>query len=81
MAPEPPVKPDDEGKKVVDHTGTKIGRLLEVDNDRLWVDPNPSLLATFKSKMGVGRRTDSSYTVDASDVDIITLDAVQVDSL
>lgn len=67
---------DDEGKRVLNTDGTVVGRIVEVREDRAYVDPNPSLTGTIKAKLGWGTAADDAHPLDDGSIERITADAV-----
>ncbi|MDQ2050615.1 PRC-barrel domain containing protein [Natronolimnohabitans sp. A-GB9] len=67
---------DDEGKRVLNTDGTEIGRLVDVQDGRGYVEPDPSLTATIKAKLGWGTRSDDAHPLDEGSIEKITDDAV-----
>lgn len=71
----------DEGKSVVNQSGTTIGRVIEVEGNRAYVDPDPSLTDSIMSKLGWGSRDEDSYVIETDSVSAITDDEVRLSSL
>lgn len=73
----------DEGKRVVNSSGETVGRIVEVRNGVAYVDPDPDILNTMKSKLGWGDATDDpdSYPLRMSDILEITDDEVRLQRL
>jgi len=71
----------DEGKTVVNRSGETIGKIVDVEGNRAYVDPDPSVTDTVMSKLGGGSRDEGSYLLDADSVDEITDDEVRLGSL
>jgi len=71
----------DEGKQIVNHTGETIGRVVEVDDGRAYVDPDPGVTDTVMSKLGWGSRDEGTYALNSDDVETITDDEVRLSSL
>lgn len=72
---------DDEGKNVINQHGETIGRVVEVENNRAYVDPDPGVTDAIMSKLGWGSRDEGSYLLDADSVESITDDEVRLSSL
>ena len=68
--------PADEGKRVVDETGTEVGRLVKVSDGRGYVDPNPSFLDSIKAVLGWGDVYTDAHPLDDGSVAKITEDTV-----
>lgn len=69
---------DDEGKTVVDASGSEIGMVVEVEADTMYVDPHPSLTDKIKTALDWGGRDEDAYPVTASKVDRIEDDKVML---
>ena len=67
---------EDEGKRVLDADGSEVGRIVEVEDGRGYVAPEPSLLETIKTKLGWGGPEVEPHPLDEGSVDRITDDAV-----
>lgn len=59
---------DEEGKRVLNTDGTVVGRIVEVRDERAYVDPNPSLTDTIKAKLGWGTAADDAHPLDAAEL-------------
>lgn len=68
----------DEGKKVVNKAGKKIGMVSKVEGQHVHVDPDPGLTDTIKSKLGWGDADDDTYALNQSDIASVTDDEVQL---
>lgn len=68
----------DEGKTVVNAHGDKIGRITEVRGNTAYVDPDPGMLDTMRSKLGWGDADEDTYPLKDDDVTEITDDEVRV---
>jgi hypothetical protein len=71
----------DEGKSVVNRNGDPIGRVVEVEEHRAYVDPDPGVTDAIMSKLGWGSRDDGSYQLQADDIERVTDDEVRLNSL
>ncbi len=69
---------DDEGKRVVDSSGEKIGIVEDVRGGNAYVNPDPGLMDQMKSKLGWGEADEETYPLDASDVTEVTDDEIRV---
>ncbi|EMA33425.1 hypothetical protein [Halobiforma nitratireducens] len=67
---------DDEGKRVLNNDGTEIGRLVEVNNGRGYVDSDPGITGTIKAKLGWGDADEGAHPLDEGSVERITDDAI-----
>ncbi|TYL39197.1 hypothetical protein CV102_07885 [Natronococcus pandeyae] len=72
---------DDAGKRVVNAEGDEIGILEEVERGTAYVNPDPGLTDTIKSKLGWGDTDEETYRLDADRVDSITDDEVRLGRL
>ena len=68
----------EEGKRVVNNTGEKVGMVSKVEGDRAHVDPDPGIGDTIKSKLGWGDSDEDTYPVDESDIESIDNDEVRL---
>ena len=68
----------DEGKRVVDASGEKIGIVADVRNGMAFVDSDPSLTDTMMSKLGWKEADEDTYPLDTARVHLITDDEVRL---
>ena len=66
----------DEGKRVLNIDGTEVGRIVAVENDHAYVDPDPSILRTISAKLGWGDRKTGAHPLDEGSIEEITDDAI-----
>ena len=66
----------DEGKRVLNTDGSEIGRLVDVENGRGYVEPDPGITETIKAKLGWGSRSENAHPLDEGSIEKITDDAV-----
>lgn len=66
----------DEGKRVLNTDGTVVGRIVAVEGDRAYVDPNPSITDTIKAKLGWGDVSDDAHPLDEGSIAKITEDEI-----
>ncbi|KTG11061.1 hypothetical protein AUR64_07040 [Haloprofundus marisrubri] len=73
----------DEGKRVVDATGTEAGRVVDVRHGTAYVDPDPSVFETLKAKLGWETADEASgaYPLQAAEVQEVTDDEVRLTRL
>ena len=73
----------DEGKRVVNASGDMVGRIVDVRSGVAYVDPDPDIMDTMKSKLGWGDATDDSdsYPLRVGDILEITDDEVHLQRL
>jgi hypothetical protein len=69
---------DDQGKTVVDTAGTELGVVTEVDDNNIYVDPEPSLTEKVMSKLGWGDADEDDYVIESDAISRITDDQVVV---
>jgi len=81
MQPNTDFTASDEGKNVVNENGEMIGRIVEIEQNGAYVDPDPSVTDTIMSKLGWGSRDEGTYLLDADHVETITDDEVRLRSL
>ncbi|MFW5958404.1 MAG: PRC-barrel domain containing protein [Natronomonas sp.] len=72
------VTEDDEGKAVVDSHGEKIGMITEVRSDTAYVDADPGLADTIRSKLGWGDADKDDYPLEKNSIHTITDDEVRL---
>lgn len=72
---------DDEGKRVVNDNGDDIGIVSEVDDGTAYVDPDPGITDTFKSRLGWGDADEETYSLDQRNVEAITNDEIRLKRL
>lgn len=68
---------DDEGKSVVVE-GEKVGIVSEVRGGTAYVDPDPSITESIKSKMGWGEADQETYPIREDSVSEVTDDEVRL---
>lgn len=71
----------DQGKQVVNNSGNTIGRVVEVEGGRAYVDPDPDVTDSIMSKLGWGSRDEEAYPIDSDRVADITDDEIRLESL
>jgi len=67
---------DDVGKAVVNAGGDEVGMVSAVEDDRLYVDPHPSITDRIRTALGWGSDEDDTYPVDEDHVARIEDDGV-----
>lgn len=72
------VTDDDEGKSVVDSSGKKIGMVTEVRDGTAFVDADPGITDTIRSKLGWGDADKDDYALQEDRIDTITDDEVRL---
>lgn len=78
MADRTTISEDDQGKPVVDANGEKIGVVSEVRNDRAYVDADPGLTDSVKSKLGWSDADEDDYVLAESEIGTITDDEIRL---
>lgn len=72
------ISPDDLGKRVLNADGTEVGRIVQVEDGRAYVDPDPSTISTIKAKLGWGDVSDTAHPLDDGSIAEITDDAIRL---
>lgn len=72
------VTDDDEGKTVVDSTGRKIGMISEVKSGTAYVNADPGLTDSIRSKLGWGDADKDDYVLDTKRIDTVTDDEIRL---
>lgn len=75
----PMVTDDEEGKKVVQGTET-IGRVVEVKHGTAYIDLDPGVTDTIKSKLGWGDRDEDTYPLQEESISEITDDEIRLET-
>ena len=63
---------DDEGKRVVNENGDTIGIVEHVEAGDVYVNPDPGITDSVKSKLGWGDADEETYALDTQNVEAIT---------
>lgn len=63
---------DDEGKTVFDASGDKVGMVVDVRGDTIYVDPHPSITDKFKSVLGWDMDEDDAHPIPGNRIARIT---------
>lgn len=66
----------DRGKAVVDEAGEQVGIVADVDDEHLYVDPEPGLTDRLKARFGWGEPDRDAYPVERSEIRSVTADEV-----
>ena len=72
---------DDEGKRIVNAEGEKIGIIQSVEAGTAHVEPDPGMTDTIKSKLGWGDADEETYKLEERNVESITDDEVRIERL
>ena len=69
---------EDEGKRVVNARGKKIGMVSDVRNGAAYVDPDPSITDTIRSRLGWGDADEDDYRLGSRRIAKITDDEIHL---
>ena len=69
---------DDEGKRVVNATGEKVGMVTGVRAGTAYVDPDPGITDSIRSKLGWGDVDQGDFALQESRIDTITDDEIRL---
>lgn len=69
---------DDEGKRVVSSDGEEVGIITEVRRGTAYVDPDPNVFETLKSKLNWAKADEDTYPLSADQVREVTDDEVRL---
>ena len=72
------VTDDDQGKTVVDSSGKKIGMVTEVKSGAAYVNADPDLTDSIRSKLGWGDADESDYALEENRIDHVTDDEIRL---
>lgn len=72
------VTEDDEGKRVVNAAGEKVGIVSGISGGTAYVDPDPGLADALKSKLGWGDVDEDDYPLKGDRIDTITDDEIRL---
>jgi hypothetical protein len=77
----PNITSEDEGKQVV-RGDEQIGRIVSVEHGTAYVDPDPNLTDTIKSKLGwtEGTGDEETYPLQEEAIETVTDDEVRLAS-
>lgn len=68
------ISEDDEGKRVVNFRGKKVGMVSDVRNGAAYVDPDPGITDSIRSKLGWVDADEDDYRLKSSRIEKITDD-------
>jgi len=68
----------DEGKRVVNANGDKIGMLTEVRGETAYLDPDPGMTEKVKSMLDMTDADAGDFTISGTAIDTITDDEVRL---
>ena len=69
---------DDEGKRVVSADGDEVGMVESVEGTTAYVDPDPGITDSIKSKLGWGDADEDTYALSDDDIEAITDDEIRL---
>lgn len=69
---------DEVGKRVVDANGREVGVVKDVQADRAYVEPDPSVVDELASQLGVGSADEDTVAVSSDDVAAVTDEELQL---
>ncbi len=69
---------DDEGKPVITSNGDRIGSIATVERGKAYVDPNPGLTDTIRSKLGSNESDETDYLLNTSSIESVSDDAIHL---
>ncbi|WP_418280347.1 PRC-barrel domain containing protein [Halorubrum sp. DTA98] len=72
------VTEDDEGKRVVNATGDEIGMVTEVKGGMAYVDPDPGITDSIRSKLGWGKTDTEDFGLEANRIESVTDDEIRL---
>ena len=72
------VTDDDQGKAVVDSNGQKIGMVTEVRSGTAYVNADPGLTDTIRSKLGWGDADEDDYALEENRIHTVTDDEIRL---
>lgn len=72
------VTDDDQGKAVVDASGQKIGMVTEVKSGAAYVNADPGLTDTIRSKLGWGDADGGDYALEENRIETVTDDEIRL---
>lgn len=71
---------EDEGKEVVDAKGDQIGLVSSVEGGAAYVNPDPDLTDSIKSKLGWAGVDQEDYKLEGDEVETVTDDEIRLGS-
>lgn len=71
---------DDEGKQVVNAAGEKIGMVTGVKAGTAYVNPDPGIADSIRSKLGWGDVDKDDFALQEDRIDTITDDEIRLKS-
>lgn len=68
----------DEGKRVVNASGDKIGVVSGVRNDTVYVDADPSISDRIRARLGWEIIDEDDYVLEESKIDTVTEEEIRL---
>ena len=68
----------DEGKRVVNASGDKIGVISGVRDDTVYVDADPSISDRIRARLGWDSVDEDDYVLEETKIDTVTDDEVRL---
>ncbi|WP_328587671.1 PRC-barrel domain containing protein [Halosimplex salinum] len=78
MSHDTTISDDDQGKPVLDSSGEKIGVVSEVRAGTAYVDPDPGITDTVKSRLGWSDADADDFPLDDSEIATVTDDEIRL---
>ena len=72
------VTDDDQGKTVVNSDGQEIGMVTEVKSGTAYVNADPGITDTIRSKLGWGDADEDDYALGEDHIDSVTDDEIRL---
>lgn len=72
---------DDVGKPIVDTSGEHVGRIVDTRGGTAYVDSDPDVVETVKSKLGWSDADEKDYELNGDDVKEVTDEEVRLNQL
>lgn len=72
------VMDDDEGKMVTNANGKKVGIVSEVRDGMAYVDPDPGITDSIRSRLGWGDADQDDYRLERNRIGSITDDEIKL---
>ena len=69
---------EDEGKRVVDSGGHEVGMITEVRSGTAYVEADPGLADTIRSKLGWNKADHDDYPLESDSIDVVTDEEIRL---
>lgn len=69
---------DDQGKTVINASGQNVGLVTEVRSGTAYVDADPGLADTIRSKLGWNKADQGDFILDEDSIESITDDEIRL---